>query len=347
MKYKKITIETLNTAEDIVCATIFDNGITGAQIEDNDNLSEEDLKKMFVDIPLIKDGDNKAYISFYVYELEENEEKKINDDNTNVDNSYKTNNENSFYKSELEEIINNIKNELNEMSEFTDLGTLKFTEEVVDDIDYLNKWKEFFHSINIDNIIIKPNFEEIKEEEKDKIIVKIEPGSAFGTGSHETTKLCIKALSKIAKDKNIIDIGCGSGILGIVSLKLGANYVMNIDVDEYVKENITTNYVLNDIDKNKYSIEFGNIIDDIDFRNKILTKKYDIVVANILSLVIIALINKAKVDELLNDKGIFIMSGIISQKENDVLNELINSNKYDIVDKTKEGDWRCIMAIKK
>ena len=347
MKYKKYTIETINTAEDIVCATIFENGISGAVIEDNDNLSDEDLKKMFVDIPLIKNGDNKAFVSFYVYELSENESKIHSENKTSIDNSYKADTNNSFYKNELNEIMNNIKIDLNEMKQFTDLGTLKISEEIIDDIDYLNKWKDFFHSIYIDDIIIKPRWEEVKNEEKNKTIIKIEPGSAFGTGSHETTKLCIKALMKISSNKKIIDIGCGSGILGIASLKLGAEYVMNIDIDEYVYDNINTNYEINNIDKKKYDIKFGNIIDDIKFNNEIKTNKYDIVVANILAPVIISLINVANIDELLLDSGTIILSGIIKQKLDEVKNAILLTNKYNSINVFEEGEWVCITAKKK
>lgn len=357
MKYTKYTIETTTIAEDIVSSVIFDNGITGVLIEDKENLSEKDLKEMYVDIPMQNQPDGIAKVSFYVNIV--NKEQKDNIDKikkeqekniASLDLSYTDNYDNTFMQNELDNILESIKKELDDYREFTDLGTLNIIKEELPDIDYLNNWKKYYKSIVLDDVVIKPSFEEDKDEYKDKLIINIEPGQAFGTGSHETTKLCIKAINKYMKlyDNNTVDfmdIGCGSGILGILAKKLNSKSVVNIDVDDNIKSNIEKNFELNDVKCDK--LYFGNIITDKQFRqNKDLYDK-DIVVANIIAKVIIALITEGNIHQFLKTNSYMIVSGILIENINDVKDAISKDNHFDIVEENHEGEWACMILKKR
>lgn len=357
MKYTKYTIETNTASEDIVSSVIFDNGITGVLIEDNENLSEKDLKEMYVDIPMEKKPDGKAHISFYV-NIVSKEQKDLIDKIKNeqeknrktLDLSYTDNYDNTFLQEELDDIIDNIKKDLDGYKDFTDLGSLNINIEELPDVDYLNNWKKYYKAIVLDDIVIKPNFEENKDEYKDKLIIDIEPGQAFGTGSHETTKLCIKAINKYMKlyDKHTVDfmdIGCGSGILGILAKKLDAHSVVNVDIDDNIKSNIIKNYELNNLTCDK--LYFGNIINDIDFRKNIDLYNKDIIVANIIAKVIIALITEGSIYEFLKENSYMIISGILIDNINDVKDAILKDNHFDIVEGNHEGEWVCMVLKKK
>lgn len=360
MIWKKITIDTLVEAADIVASVLFDNGIVGAEIEDNQNLTSEELKKMYVDIPKMNVDDGKSKVSFYVSVGKKNSSDFDNVDKSIVDNSYMASNDNIFDEIEFENILNSIKTDLEDYKNFMDMGSLEFTEETLDDNIFLNKWKENFKSIKIDNINILPSWE--KDYNKDDINVFIEPGNAFGTGQHETTRLCVLALKEIIshnKIDNFLDIGAGSGILSIIAYKLGAKKVFAIDIDENCEFNLLENLKLNNIDsfvkidENKSNVEtikedfvygFGNIITDEWLKKSLSVKKYDIIVANILAPVIISLIEKADIVSYLNDGGKLVLSGIIKEKENEVRDALIKTRKIKDIKSNIEGEWVSIVC---
>lgn len=357
MKYTKYTIETTSQAEDIVSSVIFDNGISGVLIEDKENLSEKELKEMYVDIPINNKSDGKAKISFYINIVDKEQKSEIDKikfeqekNKASLDLSYSDNFDNVFLQEEFDSILNNIKQELKEYEDFTNLGSLNITKEELPDIDYMNNWKKFYKPIAIDDVVVKPSFEDDKEEYKNKIVINIEPGQAFGTGSHETTKLCMKAIKKCIKNfnnnvVNFMDIGCGSGILGILAKKLDAKDVVNIDVDDNIKSNIEKNYELNNMTCDK--LYFGNIITDKDFRNNQEFYNKDIVVANIISKVIIALILEAKVHEFLKPNAYFITSGILVENIEDVKNAIYKDNHFEIIEDNFDGEWACLIMKKK
>ena len=341
MKYLKTSIKTKYEVEDIVANVIQNVGICGVEINDNKNLTDDELKNMFVDIPLIKNNNDEAIVSFYIKIVDKNYIKKYID--KNVDNSYIPSDDNYFTENEYIEKINIINLELKKLNEFLDMGELTIKTEEIDDIDYLNNWKQFFKTIIIDDIVIKPIWDKNKYN---GIEIKIDPGSAFGTGQHETTKLCIKNIKKFINSdyENLLDIGCGSGILGITAIKLGINKTVNIDVDKNIIYNINNNLECNNINKNNFEIYFGNILNDKMFYNKIKKYKYDIIVANILSPVIINLI-EINIHELLSKKGILIFSGILKNNENDVIKHLKNKN-LNILNIEYENEWVSIVSNK-
>ena len=361
MIWKKITINTNVEAADIVASVLFDNNIVGAEIEDNQNLTDDELKKMYVDIPKINVDDGKSKVSFYV-SIGEKELYKYNETDKNfVDNSYMRSNDNIFTKEEFDTIFENIKIELDDYKSFMDMGSLEIEEEDLDDEKFLNKWKENFKSLEIDNINILPNWEKAKEG---KINIFIEPGNAFGTGQHATTKLCVRAIDDIIKSNqanSFLDIGTGSGILSIIANKLGINKVVAIDIDENCEFNILDNLKLNSINSfckigNKFSIEefnnksfvygFGNIITDEELKQKLKLIKYDIVVANILAPVLISLIEVGNIAEYINDGGHLILSGIIKEKEEDVIKSLKSVNCFNDIKSFYEDDWVMISCKK-
>ena len=363
MIWKKITIETKTEAADIVASVLFDNGIIGAEIEDNQNLSEEELKKMYVDIPLNKFDDGKAKVSFYISIKEGSEEKvAVKDVDKNlVDNSYIMSTDNIFTKEEYDSIFENIKNELESYRDFVDMGSLNISETELDDKIFLNKWKENFKGVKIDDIEILPSWEKgsNKSIENNGLNIYIEPGSAFGTGKHPTTSLCVKAISEIMKegkgDSKLLDVGAGSGILSIIAMKLGVNKVVAVDIDKSVESNLLENLKLNGIEKIKkfdesetdfskvldmeFTYGFGNILTDkwvVDFVNYI---KYDIIVANILAPVIISLLTRGKITQYLKSGGYLILSGIIKEKEQEVANVLKNTVNIREYEAVYEDEW--------
>lgn len=346
MEYLKVKIKTKYNVEDIVSNVIFENGIVGVEIEDKSMPTNEDLKKMYVDIPLYVNNDEVAYVIFYVKILfGEDAIKKIEKDN--VDISYKESDDNVFTDIEFLEISSKIEMKLNEINEYIDLGELKIEYIQIKNLDYLNEWKKYFKVIKVDDIIIKPIWDEKKY---DGVNVNIDPGSAFGTGQHATTKLCIKNLRDyIAETKNkklsMLDIGCGSGILGIVAKKIGVLNVTNVDVDDTVDNNIKRNMEINEIKQDEnFKIFYGNLIDEIDFNKKIFEKKYDIIVCNILAPIVIAMIEKANICNYINDDGILILSGIIKEKKDIVISSIKRFTDLHIVKEDIDGDWVCILA---
>lgn len=350
MIWKKYTIETTTEAADVVASILFDNGIVGAEIEDNQNLSDDELKKMYVDIPLEKVDDGVSKVSFYISISEVGKgcsdislsRDKTSDDKNLVDNSYKMSTDNIFTEEEFAEKLSSIKDGLNEYKDFMDMGSLNITITELDDKVFLNKWKENFKSIIIGDITIAPNWE---KNLSNRINILIEPGSAFGTGKHATTKLCIEGLERIISDnrvENVLDIGCGSGILSIIALKLGARNVFAIDIDDSIEQNLLENLKLNDVGKDVYRYKFGNILTDETLAREVGTKKYDIIVANILAPVIVSLIEKGKISSYLNAGGYLILSGIIKEREDDVVSAIKKDDKIKTFKVYAEDEWRMI-----
>ena len=260
MKWDKYTIETTTEAEDYISCTLADLGIEGIEIEDNVPLSESDTSKMFIDIlPELPPDQGIGYVSFYLEAGEDHSEK-----------------------------LKEVAEALEEMRSYVNIGSGKITSSETEDIDWMNNWKEFFHSFTIDDILIKPTWEELDQADQNKILIEIDPGISFGTGKHETTQLCIHQLRKYMKDGDeVLDVGCGSGILSIVSLKLGAGHLTGTDIDEDCITSTYENFEVNHLSREQGDFYVGNLIDDTGLQEKVGTEKYDVVVANILADVII------------------------------------------------------------
>lgn len=318
MKWNRFTIKTKTDAEDMIICTLAEIGVEGAEIQDHQPLTEEDKAQMFVDImPEGPEDDGVAYLNFY---LEEDADKDV--------------------------ILRDVRNALEELRTFMDIGEGTIEESQTEDKDWINNWKQYFKPFTVDHILIKPTWETVPEEHKDKLLVQIDPGTAFGTGMHETTQLCIRQLEKyVHSESEILDVGTGSGILGITALKLGAKEVWGTDLDENAITAVGENLASNDISSDRFHVLQGNIIDDKAVQDWAGYEKYDIVVANILADVIIMLVKEIPVH--LKKGGYFITSGIINLKEEAVRAAFAASEELEVVEITYQGEWLSVTARKK
>ena len=316
MKWNRFTVKTKTEAEDIVISTLAEVGIEGVEIQDKQPLTEEDKAQMFVDImPEGPAGDGVAYLNFY---LEEDADK--------------------------EAILKDVREALDDLKNFMDIGEATIEESQTEDKDWINNWKQYFHQFYVDDILIVPSWEEVKAEDKDKMILHIDPGTAFGTGMHETTQLVIRQLKKyVTPDTEMLDVGTGSGILGIVALKLGAKHVLGTDLDPCAVPAVAENKEANQIVDETFDMVIGNIIDDKAIQDQAGYEKYDIVTANILADVLIPLtpviVNQMK-------KGAYyITSGILDVKE-EVVVEAVKAAGLTVVEVTHQGEWVSVTARK-
>ena len=316
MKWNKFRLKTTTESEDIVSSMLMDLGIQGIEIEDKVPLTQLDKQQMFVDIlPEIAADDGVAYISFY---LEEEEDK--------------------------ETVLANVKAELEEMGTYLNVGECTIEESQTEDVDWVNNWKQYFHQFYVDDVLIIPSWEEVKPEDEDKMIIHIDPGTAFGTGMHETTQLCIRQIRKhVTPDTTILDVGCGSGILGMLALKFGAKYSVGTDLDPCAIDATHENMEVNGLTKDQYEVMIGNIIDDKEIQDKVGYEKYDLVVANLLADVLVPLtpviVNQMK------KGGIYITSGIIDDKEETVVNA-VKAAGLEVLEVTYQGEWVSVTARK-
>ena len=316
MRWNRFTIKTRTDAEDMIICTLAEIGVEGVEIQDHQPLTEEDKAQMFVDImPEGPADDGIAYLNFY---LEEDADK--------------------------ETILSNVREALDDLRSFMDIGEGTIEESWTEDKDWINNWKEFFHQFYVDDILIVPSWEEVKAKDSDKMILHIDPGTAFGTGMHETTQLVIRQLKKyVTPGAEILDVGTGSGILGITALKLGAGHVVGTDLDPCAVPAVQENKEANQIPDEDFDMMIGNIIDDKEVQDKVGYEKYDIVAANILADVLVPLtpviVNQMK-------KGAYyITSGILDVKE-EVVKEAVNAAGLTLVEVTRQGEWVCVTARK-
>ena len=318
MKWKKFTLTTTTEAVDLISYTLDELGIEGIEIEDNIPLTEKETKGMFIDIlPELPPDEGVAKVSFYLDE----------DD-------------------DIPAMMAKVKEALEELKPFTDLGACTFAESETEDKDWINNWKQYFKPFTVDHILIKPTWETVSEEHKDKLLIQIDPGTAFGTGMHETTQLCIRQLEKyVTPDSEVLDVGTGSGILGITALKLGAKHVFGTDLDENAITAVGENLEANGIAPEQFKVVQGNIIDDKTVQDEVKYEYYDIAVANILADVIIMLQKEIPVH--IKKNGIFITSGIIDMKEEAVKAAFEANDAFEIVEITHQGEWVSVTARKK
>ncbi len=315
MKWKKYTIQSTTQAEDFISSMLADLGVEGVQIEDFVPLSAEDKEKMYIDIlPELPPDEGIAYISFF---LEADREQ--------------------------EELLMQVRQELEELRTFVDIGSGEMTQGETEDQDWINNWKQYFKAVTIENILIKPTWESLPLEEHYRCVVEIDPGTSFGTGKHETTQLCIRQICKYMKPQDrVLDVGCGSGILSVVSLKLGAGSVVGTDIDPVCMQATADNMKVNGLSMEQGKFYHGNLIDDISLQKKV-GGEYDIVVANILADIIIPL--TPVIPGCLKKGGIYITSGIINFKE-EAVKQAIQEAGLEILEISRQGEWVSITARK-
>ena len=316
MKWKKFTLTTTTEAVDLISYTLDELGIEGIEIEDNIPLTEKETKGMFIDIlPELPPDEGVAKVSFYLDE----------DD-------------------DIPAMMAKVKEALEELKPFTDLGACTFAESETEDKDWINNWKQYFKPFTVDHILIKPTWETVPEEHKDKLLIQIDPGTAFGTGMHETTQLCIRQIKKyVTPDTVILDVGCGSGILGMLALKFGAKYSVGTDLDPCAIDATHENMEVNGISGEQYEVMIGNIIDNTEVQDKVGYEKYDIVVANILADVLVPL--TPVILAQLKPGGIYITSGIIDDKEQTVVDAVLKAG-LTVLEVRHQGEWVSVTARK-
>ena len=318
MKWTKFRIKTTTEAEDIIISSLYDIGFEGAQIEDKIPLSPLEKEQMFVDIPPQAEADDGiAYLNFFVEE------------DSDID---------------IDEMLENVKTALEDMRQWCDIGEGSITVDETEDLDWINNWKQYFHQFYIDDLLVIPSWEDVKPEDTDKMVLHIDPGTAFGTGMHETTQLCIRQLKKfITPETKLLDVGTGSGILAILSIMFGADSAVGTDLDPCAVEAVKENMESNNIPLDKFSMMIGNIITEKEVQDKVGYECYDIVVANILADVLVPL--TPVIVKQMKKGGIYITSGIINDKE-EVVKEAVTKAGLEIVEVTYQGEWVSITARK-
>ncbi len=327
MKWVKFKIKTNTESEDIIISSLYDIGLEGAQIEDKIPLTALEKEQMFVDIlPEGPEDDGVAYLSFFV-EKQEDGSLKAMDEIT-----------------DRETILRKVQEELDALRDFMDIGEGTITVEETEDVDWINNWKQYFHQFTIDDILVIPSWEDIQPEDQDKMVLHIDPGTAFGTGMHETTQLCIRQLKKyVNKDTQLLDVGTGSGILAILSLMFGAKHAVGTDLDICAVDAVANNCKDNGIDPKDFDMIIGNIITDEALQESVGKECYDIVVANILADVLVPL--TPVIVHQLKKGGIYITSGIIDDKEQTV-RDAVTKAGLEIVEVTYQGEWVSVTARK-
>ena len=344
MKWMRFRVRTNEESEDIIVSFLQDIGLEGAQIEDNAPLSAADKEQMFIDAPELEPDKNDsgveagaAYLSFFV-EIDDEDmlTVEVTGDDGNPEKVRMT----------PDEMRKAISDKLDELRDFSDIGDCSISVDITEDIDWINNWKQYFHKFYIDDILVIPTWEKENsdDEEKASIVLHIDPGTAFGTGMHETTQLCIRILRKyVTKGAQILDVGTGSGVLSILSLMFGAGHCVGTDLDKCAVPAVADNMEKNGISPDQFDMMIGNIIDDESVQERVGSDKYDIVVANILADVLVPLTPVAA--DCLKAGGIYITSGIIDTKEEEVKKAHQDAG-LEILEIHHQGDWVSITSRK-
>lgn len=315
MRWNKYTLLTTTEAEDLISSMMMDAGIEGIEIEDKVPLSERDKSQMFVDIlPEGPADDGTARISFYLEPEQDNGE-----------------------------ILAAVQKGLDEIRSWgVDVGAGTIEASQTEDKDWINNWKEYFHQFYVDDILITPSWEPVKPKDQEKLLIQIDPGTAFGTGMHETTQLCIRQIKKYVTEETVLlDVGTGSGILSIAALKLGAARALGTDLDPCAISASKENMEVNGIPKEQFQVILGNIIDDREIQDQVGYEQYDMVTANILAEVLAPL--TPVVARHLKKGGIYITSGIIEEKET-MVTDAVKAAGFEVVEVTHQGDWVSVTA---
>ena len=325
MKWKKFKVKTTVEAEDIIIGALYEIGLEGAQIEDKVPLTALEKEQMFVDIlPDEPEDDGVAYLSFFV---EESEDGSLTVGGEAMDEGT---------------ILEKIRGELEELRQFCDIGEGSVAVDETEDIDWINNWKQYFHQFYIDDILVIPSWEEVEAKDSGRTVLHIDPGTAFGTGMHETTQLCVRQLRKyMTPGARLLDVGTGSGILSILSLMFGAGHAVGTDLDECAADAVAENCRANGIETSRFEMLIGNIITDRAVRDRVGYGQYDIVVANILADVLVPL-TPVIIDQL-KPNGIYITSGIIDDKEETVV-EAVKAAGLEVLEVNRQGEWVSVTA---
>ncbi len=355
MKWKKFKIKTVTDAEDVIISALYDIGLEGAQIEDKVPLTALEKEQMFVDImPEGAEDDGIAYLSFFVEEADDGrlllpqtealwQEITAGGMEEEAETLVDAFGAEKLYVKE-ETVWKRVEEELEGLRQFMDIGEGSVSVGETEDIDWINNWKQYFHQFYIDDLLVIPSWEEVKPEDKGRKILHIDPGTAFGTGMHETTQLCIRQIRKyLTEDTVLLDVGTGSGILGILSLMYGGKKVVGTDLDPCAVPAVEENLEANHVPAEKFDLIIGNIITEKEVQDQVGYGCYDIVAANILADVLVPL--TPVILNQLKPGGIYITSGIIDEKESCV-REAVEKAGLEILEVTYQGEWVSVTSRK-
>ncbi|MBP5746539.1 MAG: 50S ribosomal protein L11 methyltransferase [Lachnospiraceae bacterium] len=320
MKWTRIRIKTITDAEDIIISELYDLGLEGAQIEDKVPLTAWEKEQMFVDIlPETQADDGIAYLSFFVEE------------GSDLD---------------IEQTVSEVKDALDGLRQFMDIGEGSIEVDETEDLDWINNWKQYFHQFYIDDLLVIPSWEEVSKEDEDRMILRIDPGTAFGTGLHDTTQLCVKQMKKyITHESEVLDVGTGSGILAILAIMYGAKHAFGTDLDPCAVNAVKDNMEKNSIDPDRFEMIIGNIIDDKSVQDRAGYECYDIVLANILAGVLVDL--TPVIVSQMKKGAVYITSGIINDgdKEHQVKDAMEKAG-LKVIDVSYQGEWVSVTGKK-
>lgn len=317
MKWKKFRLSTTEAAEDIVIATLAECGIEGVEIVDKAPLTKEEKQQMFVDIPpQAQEDDGTAQLFFYL-------DPEV----------------------EYEPVLARVREELESLRQFMDIGSGAIDISETEDVDWINNWKQYFKQFTIDeDILVVPSWEEVREEDRGKMVLHIDPGTAFGTGMHETTQLCIRQLKKYVKPGcEVLDVGTGSGILSIIACKLGAGHAVGTDLDPCAVPAVKENCEANGLTEQQIELLLGNLIDDAAVQERVGYEQYDIVLANILADVLVPLMPAAAA--AMKPSGVCILSGILEGQEQKVIDAAERAG-LSLAEVTHNGEWIGLTCLK-
>ncbi len=320
MVFDELTIHTTTAGSEVVSGVLFNEGITCFSVDDPKDLADL-LENQYVPVDYVEDGllreDGDVLVRVY---LAQNEQGQI----------------------QKEGIVAGIERMRAENQDW--MGSLKIEYSVSDEKDWENNWKQYFHPLPIgEKFLVVPSWE--KAEEEGRVVIEIDPASSFGTGRHETTYLCLEAVEKLApQGKNVLDMGCGSGILGIGAALLGAEHIDAVDIDMVASRIAEENAEKNNLPDGKMDVFCGNVLTDSDFWNKFANNKYDIILANIVADIISDML--PLFDACLKADGRLVCSGIISPRKEFVLDAL-ERNGFAVEELKEKNDWVAITCLKK